>query len=151
MTKFKSVHAPACLFALLCLAALACAAGAGVAATAVAQDQFPAPPADRVPVYFSDERNRLVPLQFEAGETPLRTDVPAPSNKKSYAELKGERAVHTVGGDSPRFYLFVPDTSGVRVPFLVRLAARRGARRVTTIAQRGERGFAIPTAEIVPP
>ncbi|OLE52965.1 MAG: hypothetical protein AUG51_15670 [Acidobacteria bacterium 13_1_20CM_3_53_8] len=53
--------------------------------------------------------------------------------------------------DEPRLYLFVADAANVHPPFLVRLDERRGARRVTAIAQKGIRGFAIDSEQIIKP
>ncbi len=85
------------------------------------------------------------------GTTPLRPDVVAKSDKRSYIELKGERGATTIADAAPRFYLFVPDRAGEHPPFIVRLANKRGARRVTAMAQRGLRGFAIASEEIIKP
>jgi hypothetical protein len=115
------------------------------------QESFPAPPSDRTLIYFADETNRLTPLPFETGVTPLRVDEVARSNKRSYVEIKGERAATTITTDAPRFYLFVPDEKNVHTPFLVRLVNKGEARRVTAIGQRGQRGFAIDSEEIIMP
>ena len=115
------------------------------------QETFPAPPADRTLIYFADEANKLTPLPFEVGETPLRVDELARSDKRSYVEIKGESASTVVTGDAPRFYLFVPDEKNVHTPFLVRLEKKRNGRRVTAMRQRGQRGFAIDSEEIIMP
>ena len=115
------------------------------------QDSFPAPPAERTLIYFGDETNRLTPLPFEVGTTPLRVSEVAGSNKRSYVEIKGEHAALLITNDAPRFYLFVPDEKNVHTPFLVRLVNKGRARRVTAMAQRGQRGFAIDSEEIIMP
>jgi hypothetical protein len=115
------------------------------------QESFPAPPADRTLIYFADETNRLTPLPFETGVTPMRVDEVAGSDKRSYVEIKGERAATTITTDAPRFYLFVPDEKNVHTPFLVRLSGKGQARRVTAMRQRGQRGFAIDSEEIIMP
>lgn len=116
-----------------------------------AQETFPAPPADRAPVYVLDESNALTTLPFEAGTTPISVEKVATSDKKSYVELKGEAAATMLKAVEPRFYLFVPDVPDVHPPFIVQLTQKRGARRVTTMAQKGFRGFAIDSAEIIKP
>ncbi|HYY59417.1 MAG TPA: hypothetical protein VE842_18970 [Pyrinomonadaceae bacterium] len=116
-----------------------------------AQQTFPAPPADRTPVYLADEQGALAALPFEAGTTPIKADEVAKGDKISYVELKGASAATLVKGDEPRLYVFVPDQAEAHPPFLVRLAARRGARRVTAITQKGMRGYAIASEEIVKP
>lgn len=116
-----------------------------------AQETFPAPPADRTLIYFADEKSTLTPLVFETGATPLHTDSVATSDKLSYVELKGERAVTVITSDQPRFYLFLPDKPDVKPPFLVRLTEKKGARRVSAMAQKGYKGFAIPAEEIIKP
>ncbi|MBA2501508.1 MAG: hypothetical protein H0V27_01385 [Pyrinomonadaceae bacterium] len=115
------------------------------------QETFPAPPADRALIYIADERGALTPLPFEQAATPLRADVEARSDWRSYVELKGAQAATVIRNNAPRFYLFVPDVSSPRPPYLVRLTEKRGARRVTALAQKGLRGFAIATEEIVFP
>jgi hypothetical protein len=116
-----------------------------------AQEQFPAPPADRAPVYFADKSNALVALPFEAATTPLSTEKAAGSDKRSYLELSGESAATALNIVEPRFYLFVPDVPNAHPPFIVSLTTKRGARRVTAMAQKGLKGFAIDSAEIIKP
>ncbi len=93
----------------------------------------------------------LTPLPFETGSTPIKTDAAAKSDKVSYVELKGASAVTVLKTDAPHLYVFVPDRADAHPPFLVRLSTKRGARRVTAITQRGLRGFAIASEEIVKP
>lgn len=115
------------------------------------QETFPAPPADRALVYFADESNALVALPFETGTTPLPVEKAAGSDKRSYVEVKGESAATVVKSNEPRIYLFVADTPNTHPPFLVSLTQKRGARRVTAMAQKGQKGFAVDSAEIVKP
>jgi hypothetical protein len=123
-----------------------------VLAQAAAQETLPEPPADRSLVYFADRQGAaLAPLAFEEGSTPLRVEEVAKGDKRSYVELKGEHAQTVVTGLEPRFYLFLPDEANAKPPFLVRLTPRRGARRVTAMAQKGYKGFAIDSEEIVKP
>ncbi|MBV9958113.1 MAG: hypothetical protein JO360_06810 [Acidobacteria bacterium] len=116
-----------------------------------AQQSFPAPPADRAQIYLVNDAGALEALPFEAGTTPLKALAVAGSDKRSYVELKGTAAAKSIREALPRFYLFVPDAAGAHPPFLVRLSERRGARRVTAMAQKGLRGFAIDSEEIVKP
>ena len=150
-TRWKTAIALGLTF----LAAASIARVAAVAALAgeliTSQESFPAPPVERGSIYFADEKNALVPLPFEGGTTPLRINEVAGSDKIKYVELKGERAATTIKSDAPRFYLFVPDQANVHPPFLVRLTTKRGVRRVTAMMQRGQRGFAIDSEEIVKP
>ena len=115
------------------------------------QETLPAPPADRALIYFAGEKSALVPLPFEKGATPLHTQAVARYGKTSYVEIKGAHAASVIANDSPRFYLFVPDTANAHPPFLVRLTPKHSARRVTVLAQRGLSGFAIASEEIVMP
>jgi len=115
------------------------------------QETLPAPPADRMLIYFADEKNALMPLAFEAGATPLNIETVAKGDKRSYVELKGERGAIVVTNIDPRFYLFLPDTQHPKPPFIVRLTSKRGARRVMAMAQKGYKGFAIDSEEIVKP
>lgn len=121
------------------------------ARTRLAQETFPAPPADRTQVYVVDESKALMALPFEAGTTPLAVEKAASSDKRSYIELKGEASATILKTEEPRFYLFVPDVPGVHPPFIVSLTQKRGARRVTAMAQKGLRGFAVDSAEIIKP
>lgn len=121
------------------------------AVSAFGQAGFPAPPADRTLVYLADGSNNLSPLGFETATTPLRADAVATSDKRSYLELKGAQAAHAITNRAPRLYLFVPDTEGVHPPFLVHLTQKRDARRVTAMAQKGLRGFAVDSEQIVKP
>ncbi|HEX8138659.1 MAG TPA: hypothetical protein VF544_13920 [Pyrinomonadaceae bacterium] len=115
------------------------------------QADFPPPPADRTLVYVADERGALAALPFETGRMPIKTNEVAKSDKISYVELKGASAATLVKSDEPRLYVFVPDEQGTHVPFIVRLTQKRGARRVTAITQKGMRGYAIASEEIVKP
>lgn len=121
------------------------------ALSSTAQEFLPAPPADRGLVYTLDEQNKLVPLPFEAGQTPLRPNQIAKNTKVSYVELKGEHSATIMKTSLPRWFLFTYERPGAHPPFFVRLTPRRGARRVTAIAQRGFSGFAISSEEIIKP
>ena len=140
----------------LCVMLIAVAIGAqtfGAVAgeAALTQEAFPAPPDDRTRVYIARGKEAPVPLPFEAGATPLHPNDVARSDKTSYIELKGEHAAFAIADDAPRIYMFVRDQAGVHPPFLVRLTPKRGARRVPAVAQRGLRGFAIASEEIIKP
>ncbi len=140
-----------CLKVCAC-AALVVLAAALVLAQAAAQETLPEPPADRALIYFANgQGDALAPLGFEQGSTPLRVAEVAKGDKRSYVELKGEHAATAVTGLEPRFYLFLPDEANAKPPFLVRLTLKRGARRVTAMAQKGYSGFAIDSEEIVKP
>jgi hypothetical protein len=115
------------------------------------QETFPAPPADRTLIYLADERGALSPLAFETASTPLNVEMAAKGDKRSYVEWNGEHSSTTIKAIEPRFYLFLPDEASAKPPFIVRLAGKRGARRVTAMAQKGYKGFAIDSAEIVKP
>ena len=116
-----------------------------------AQEFLPTPPADRTLIYTLDDQNKLVALPFEAGQTPLRANAVAKSDKVSYIELKGEHAATVMTNDRPRLFLFTYQRQGAHPPFLVWLTPHRGARRVTAIAQANMRGFAIASEEIIKP
>src|SRR5439155_7884858 len=116
-----------------------------------AQEFLPSPPPDRSLIYTLDDQNKLVPLPFERGQTPLRPETEAKSTKISYIEMKGEHAVTVFKTATPRVFLFTYQRPGVHPPFLVWLTPRKGARRVTAIAQRGLSGFAISSEEIIKP
>jgi hypothetical protein len=116
-----------------------------------AQEFLPAPPPDRSLIYTLDDQNKLVPLPFEQGQTPLRPETTAKSTRVSYIELKGEHSLTVFKTATPRVFLFTYERPGVHPPFLVWLTPHKGARRVTAIAQRGLSGFAISSEEIVKP
>ena len=118
---------------------------------ALAQESFPAPPSDRTLIYVADERGALTPFAFEAGTTPLSVETVAKGDKRSYVELKGAGSSTVITNIEPRFYLFLPDDGHAKPPFIVRLTEKRGARRVMAMAQKGYKGFAIDSAEIVKP
>jgi hypothetical protein len=136
---------------VLFVACVAVAAGAFNFYPASAQESLPAPPADRALIYFADERGALAPLAFEAGTTPLRIEAVAKGDKRSYVELKGASSPTAIANIEPRFYFFLPDEANVKPPFLVRLSEKRGARRVSAMAQKGYKGFAIDSEEIIKP
>jgi hypothetical protein len=141
---------------LLLLSCVVCATFApslvaGNLSLAGAQESFPAPPADRTLIYIADQSGTLAPLAFEAGTTSLNVEMVAKGDKRSYVELKGERSPSIIAHMEPRFYLFLPDTSDAKPPFIVRLTEKRGARRVVALAQKGYKGFAIDSEEIVKP
>ena len=123
---------------------------ATAASTAFGQDFLPPPPSDRTLIYTLDEANRLVPLPFETGQTPLKPDAIAKNTKTSYIELKGEHAANALSS-TPRIFLFTPQRQLTHPPFIVWLTPRHGVRRATAIAQRGMTGFAIESNQIVKP
>jgi hypothetical protein len=115
-----------------------------------AQEVLPSPPADRVLIYILDDQNKLMPLRFEQGQTPLHSDQVAKGTKVSFIELKGEHSAMTLT-TAPRLFLFTSGRQGTHPPFLVWLTPHRGARRVTAIAQKGMQGFAIDSEAIIKP
>ena len=118
--------------------------------TSTAQEFLPSPPADRALIYVLDDQNKLVPLRFEQGQTPLHSDQVAKGTKVSFIELKGEHSATTLT-TAPRLFLFTSSRQGTHPPFLVWLTPHRGARRVTAIAQKGMQGFAIDSEAIIKP
>lgn len=114
------------------------------------QEFLPSPPADHSLIYVLDQRNNLMPLPFEQAQSPLHPNEVAKSTKTSYVELKGEHSA-TVIAPTQRIFLFTTDRGGAHTPPIVWLTPRRGARRVTVIAERGLAGFAISTDQIVKP
>jgi hypothetical protein len=116
-----------------------------------AQEFLPSPPPDRTMIYLLDDQNKLVPLPFERGLTPLHTDAIAKSTKVSYLELKGEHASIIINSAEPRWFLFTYQRPGTHPPLLVWLTPHRGSRRVTAVSQKGLRGFAVSSEEIIKP
>jgi hypothetical protein len=121
-----------------------------LSATFGAQEFLPSPPVDHSLIYVLDRENKLTPLPFEKADTPLRPEQNARSTKTSYIELKGEHSA-TILPANTRIFLFTIDHGGAHPPLLVWLTPRKGARRVTAIAQKGLKGFAISSEEIVRP
>jgi hypothetical protein len=119
------------------------------ARTDCAQEFLPAPPADRALIYVLADQNKLVPLSFELGQTPLHSDQVAKSTKVSYIELKGEHSATIL--TTTRLFLFTYQRQGAHPPFLVWLTPHRDARRVAAIAQKGLSGFAIDSEAIIKP
>ena len=115
-----------------------------------AQEFLPSPPVDRALIYILDDQDKLVPVRFEQGQTPLHTDQVAKGTKVSFIELKGEHSVTTLT-TGLRLFLFISSRQGTHPPFLVWLSPHRGARRVTAIGQKGMRGFAIDSEAIIKP
>jgi hypothetical protein len=115
------------------------------------QNAYPEPPADRALIYLGDAKNSLTALPVEAGTSKLRLNEVARSDKSGYLELQGEHAATATGDPLPHFYLFVKDVQGVRPPFIVRLAEKGKARRVSIMTQKGLSGFAVPSEQIVRP
>ena len=116
-----------------------------------AQEFLPSAPPDRSLIYALDDQNKLVPMPFEQGQTPLRPGMTAKDTRVSYIEMKGEHAATVFKTTSPRVFLFTYQRPGAHPPFLVWLTPHKGARRVTAIAQRGMTGFAISSEEIIKP
>ena len=115
-----------------------------------AQDFIPAPPPDHSLTYALDEQNHLISLPFEPAETPLHPEEIAKGTKTSYLELKGEHSANVLPAGT-RIFVFTLDRGGAHPPLLVWLTPHRGARRVTAIAEKGRKGFAISAGEIVKP
>ena len=141
------------IWRVLSLAAvLVCAANTSFPLpTLTSQEFLPSPPSDRALIYTLDEQNKLLPLPFEQGQTPLHPEQVAKSTKISYIELKGEHAATIFRTATPRLFLFTYERPGVHPPFLVWLTPHKGARRVTAIVQRGMSGYAISSEEIIKP
>ncbi len=114
------------------------------------QEVLPSPPPDHGLIYVLDAEARLIALPFEQAESPLRPDEIAKSTRSSYLELKGEHAV-TVLPANTRIFVFTIDHGGAHPPLLVWLTPRKGARRVNAIAEKGLKGFAISSDQIVKP
>jgi hypothetical protein len=116
------------------------------------QENFPAPPADRTLIYWRTAKDAaLTVLPIEAATTNLRPENVAGSDKMGRVELRGENAQTAIADSEPHFFLFVPDTPGVHPPLLVRLTRKRGGRQAAAMVQRGLRGLAIVSEDIVKP
>jgi hypothetical protein len=127
---------------------------AGIAVTvgkARGQELVPKMPSDHDLVYVVDDRGELANIPFETAKTPLNATAVAKKNRNSFVELPGERSTMNLKTVDPHIYLFVSEGPNVHPPFLVQLAVKRGARRVTAIAERGRPGYAIASEEIVKP
>lgn len=154
MRNYRQVWLRVALLSALILAAgsgLEKIARAGLQSFTSRQETIPAPPADRTLIYLADEKGALSALAYETGTSPLKVEEVAKSDKRSFVELKGERSSRVITSIEPRFYLFLPDTKEAKPPFIVRLTERRGARRVVALAQKGYKGYAIDSEEIIKP
>jgi hypothetical protein len=132
------------------LATLASVVMVFLSQTMIAQEFLPAPPPDHGLIYVLDQQNQLISLPFEKAETPLHPEEMARGTKTSYIELKGDHSATVLPSDT-RIFLFTIDHGGAHPPLLVWLTPRKGARRVMAIAQKGMKGFAISSEEIVKP
>ena len=140
----------AAMEASVCLAMFFALAGAVSGLTV--QENFPAPPSDRTQIYWqATSASSLAALPTEPATTTLRPEVPAGSDKMGRVELKGENAATVIANSEPHFFLFVADNVGVHPPLLVRLTPKKATRRATAMVQRGQRGLAIVSEEIVKP
>lgn len=138
------------------LALTLCVASAGLLGNAAGniafQENFPTPPADRTLIYWQTAKDAaLTALPIEAATTNLRPEIVAGSDKMGRVELKGNNAQTAVADSEPHFFLFVPDKPGVHPPLLVRLTRKRGGRQAAAMVQRGLRGLAIVSEDIVKP
>jgi hypothetical protein len=120
------------------------------AQTPASQEFLPSPPTDHALVYILDQQNKLLPLPFEKGQTPLHLQQVAKDSRTSYIELRGEHSPSILAPNA-RWFLFTYQRPGAHPPFLVLLTPHHGARRVTAIAQQGLSGFAISSDEIIKP
>jgi hypothetical protein len=124
---------------------------AGTVGKTRGQESVPAMPTDQDLIYVVDDRGELAKIPFETAKTPLNATAVAKNNKNSFVELPGERSTTSLKTVDPHIYLFVSEGPNVHPPFLVQLTVKRGARRVTAIAERGRPGYAIASEEIVKP
>ena len=115
-----------------------------------AQEFLPSPTENRTLIYVLDDQNKLAPLPFEQGQTPLHSDELAKSTKVSFIELKTEHSATTLT-TAPRLFPFTSSRQGTHPPFLVWLTPHRGTRRVTAVAQKGMQGFAVDSEAIIKP
>ena len=136
---------------LLFVASVGFALEAGVFKVHLLQESLPTPPADRTLIYHADEKGVLSPLALEAGSTPLNVEMVARGDKRSYLELAGGNSATVITNIEPRFYIFLQDEASPKPPLIVRLTEKRGARRVSAMAQKGFKGFAIDSNEIIKP
>ena len=142
MTRNRSKWRPA----LVALILLGC-----VAPDLCGQDVLPAVPANRGLIYFLKDTNELVALPFEEGKSSFKSTEPAKETRVGFIEIPGEQATTNLQSSIPRLFLFTSKRPGSHPPFLVSLAGRRGARRVTAVAQKGLAGYAIASEEIIKP
>jgi hypothetical protein len=127
-------------------------AGTGVIiGKARGQESIPAMPSNHDLTYVVDDKGLLASIPFETAKTPLNATAVARNNRNSFVELPGERSTVSLKTVDPRFYLFVSEGQNVHPPFLVQLSVKKGARRVTAVAEKGRPGYAIASEEIIKP
>lgn len=109
---------------------------------AYAQQSFPAVPSDLTRIYYVDVENKLAPLPFENGITPLNVHSIAQDNRTSEVKLSGSKATTLLKNSTPSFYVFVADRMDPPPHLLVRLTSKKSSRRFTITIIKGRKGYA---------
>lgn len=123
-------------FMLSCLLAFLTAAGKAE------QQSYPEVPGDLTRVYYLEAGNKLAPLPFEKGITPVNVFAVARDDKTVAVEVSGSKAVTIVKNSNPVFYVFVADRMDPPPHLLVRLASRKSSRRFIITTIKGRKGYA---------
>ena len=132
------------LLLTLCAALFALAGSRTLAGWAgpPAQETFPEPPNDLTRVYYLNAENKLRPLPFEPGITPLNVFLPAQKDKVAQVHLKGPTAATILTNSNLRFYVFVADKMDPPPHQLVHLTTKKSGRALAISVIKGRRGYA---------
>lgn len=106
------------------------------------KQSYPEVPADLTRVYYLEAGNKLVPLPFEKGITPVNVFAVARDDKTVEVAVSGSRAATLLKNSSPVFYVFVADRMDPPPHLLVRLASKKKARRLIITTIKGRKGYA---------
>lgn len=99
-------------------------------------------PGDLTRIYYMDDGNRLAPLPFEQGVTPLNVFSVATDNITAEVKLSGAKAATVLNNSRPSFYVFVADRMDPPPHLLVRLKSKKDARRLVITTMKGRKGYA---------
>ena len=126
-----------------------CSAGSFVSSKVrVAQELRPIPD-DATRVYYENAPGKFTAIPFESNTTKLDPFAVAKRDKVTYAEVKGPTAATVLTDQLPRFYVFVADKMDPPPHQLVRLAAKKDARRFTVVSSKGRKGYSPMDAETI--
>ncbi len=133
------------IFLLLCLATSPSAVSQGVEheqpTPLRAQQSYPPIPGDLTRIYYLDTENKLVPLPFEKGLTPVNVYSVAEDSRMFEVRVNGPQATTILRSSTPSFYVFVADRMDPPPHLLVRLTSKGGARRLTIARTKGRTGY----------
>jgi hypothetical protein len=125
-----------------------CAASVVTSLFCAAQELRPIPD-DATRVYYENAPGKFTAIPFESNTTKLDPFAVAKKDKVTYAEVKGATASTVIADALPRFYVFVADKMDPPPHQLVRLTAKKDARRFTVVSIKGRKGYSPMDAETI--